>query len=447
MSRDSCTPHAARSPALPTDAETRLYSGLPYWLMRDGREHMGSPLRTDATCDVVVVGAGIIGAFIADALSMAGLRVIVIDRDEPALGSTGASTALLQYELDVELVDLMARIGESDAVLAYRLCLASLELLEQVALLLGGCGYHRKLSLYLASQPAHRGRLEREAEARSRNGLPAAYLGPDEIRHIYGLASHGAIVCPVAAEVDPVRLTRRLLERACRHGARLATRTAVLASEPVGYGMVVHTSRRARVRCSWVVYATGNQTVREFGPERHPQVNTFAIASDRVESMPAWLPHTILWESNRPYAYVRTTDDGRVILGGEDAPYRGNASRDRMLAVRVGRLERRLRDMLPAVRCRTAFTWAGTMTETPDGLPCIGNRKRTPGVIHAHACGANGTAFAALAARIVRDCVLEQPNDHARLFSPDRGAPRRAGTSGTAAASGRRPHPRPRTIP
>ena len=79
------------------------------------------------------------------------------------------------------------------------------------------------------------------------------------------------------------------------------------------------------------------------------------------------------------------------------------------------------------------------MTETPDGLPCIGSSARVPGVIHAHACGANGNTFGALAARIVRDIVLERPNDYARLYSPDRGQPR----GPAPAAVGQRPPPRP----
>src|SRR3954453_7073518 len=43
-----------------------------------------------ATPDVVVVGAGVIGAACAEALSAAGVRVLVIDRDGPAAGTTAS---------------------------------------------------------------------------------------------------------------------------------------------------------------------------------------------------------------------------------------------------------------------------------------------------------------------------------------------------------------------
>lgn len=55
--------------------------------------------------DAVVVGAGISGALIAEALSEAGLGTVVVDRRGPAEGSTAASTAMLQYELDTPLAD------------------------------------------------------------------------------------------------------------------------------------------------------------------------------------------------------------------------------------------------------------------------------------------------------------------------------------------------------
>ena len=60
-----------------------------------------SLLKRDTSADVLVIGAGISGAMIADAISDAGLSVLVADRRGPLLGSTPASTALSQYELDV----------------------------------------------------------------------------------------------------------------------------------------------------------------------------------------------------------------------------------------------------------------------------------------------------------------------------------------------------------
>lgn len=389
--------------------------------MKHGLRDDGTPLRGDVACDVAIVGAGITGALVADALSAAGLRVVVLDRHEPASGSTCASTALLQYELDIELVPLMALIGATNAVRAYHLCLQSLAMLEQIALSLGGCGFSSKSSLYLASRRAHGKRLEREAAARAEHGLPARFITGAEVERSYGLSSHGAILSSAAAQVDPVRLTRALLTRACRRGARLVTGTEVRSVDIVPAGVCLHTVRGGRVRATRVVYALGYEVPPQLSREIVTLRSTYALATHRIDALPAWLMHTVLWESARPYAYMRTSDDSRVIIGGEDVPFRNALWRDRLLPSRIDRLEHRLHDLLPGVRCETAFAWAGTFGETADGLPCIGSHSQYPGALFVLGYGGNGITFGAIAARIVCDAVLERPNEDAHLFALERG--------------------------
>jgi FAD dependent oxidoreductase len=79
-----------------------------------------APLSRDIESDVLVIGAGITGATIADALTATGLKVAVVDKRGPAKGSTTASTALLQYEIDTPLTKLSRKIGKIDAIRAWR---------------------------------------------------------------------------------------------------------------------------------------------------------------------------------------------------------------------------------------------------------------------------------------------------------------------------------------
>jgi NADPH-dependent 2,4-dienoyl-CoA reductase/sulfur reductase-like enzyme len=62
-------------------------------------------------CDVAIVGAGISGAIIALMLAEIGQDVIVIDRRTPIHGSTLASTAMIQFELDTPLIELADKLG------------------------------------------------------------------------------------------------------------------------------------------------------------------------------------------------------------------------------------------------------------------------------------------------------------------------------------------------
>src|SRR3546814_6085318 len=78
-------------------------------------------------CSSDLLGGGISGALIADELAAHGHEVVVIDRRDVGWGSTAASTALLQYEIDTPMTELARRHGEADAVLAYRSCARSEE--------------------------------------------------------------------------------------------------------------------------------------------------------------------------------------------------------------------------------------------------------------------------------------------------------------------------------
>ena len=72
-----------------------------------GHDRYDSNFRPDA----VVVGTGISGALMADALQQAGLSIVAVDRRQPMTGSSPASTALLMAELDTPLTKLVRKVG------------------------------------------------------------------------------------------------------------------------------------------------------------------------------------------------------------------------------------------------------------------------------------------------------------------------------------------------
>lgn len=399
----------------------RLHSGAPFWLVKNGIRDEGTPLASDAVTDVAIVGAGLTGAFLADALTACGLDVAVLDRNEPGAGSTGASTALVMYDLDVGLVDLMATIGEDDATRVYRSSQRAVGTLAHTALALGGCGFEARDSLYLASTAGAVASLEHEATVRRRLGFPASFLDRQEVATRFGIeAQHGALVSGQAAQLDPIRLTHALLQRATRRGASIASQTEVAGVTATRRGVVVHTTRGVDLRARQVVFATGYEVPPELPKDLVRLRCTYALASERSETVPAWLDRALLWETKRPYLYLRASGDGRLLAGGEDLPFKGAALRDRLLPSRIERLERAVDRVLPDLRLRTAFAWAGTFAETIDCLPIIGRHPRHERVFVALGYGGNGMTFSALAARLIADALIGRPDADGRLFAPDR---------------------------
>ncbi|MBS0276107.1 MAG: FAD-binding oxidoreductase, partial [Proteobacteria bacterium] len=106
------------SPSRSATVEKKLRAGVSVWA-RSGKR-LGRPLTDSLRADIVIVGAGVSGAFMARALAPRYERVVVVDRRPPAHGSTMASTAMLQFEIDTPLTVLANKIGAAKAARAWR---------------------------------------------------------------------------------------------------------------------------------------------------------------------------------------------------------------------------------------------------------------------------------------------------------------------------------------
>ena len=95
-----------------------LRTGRSLWADSPGLGVPVRPLEAAISVDVAIVGAGISGAFMAHELSR-DHTVAVLDRRPPLTGSTVASTALLQWEIDLPLTALAEKIGPAKAKRAY----------------------------------------------------------------------------------------------------------------------------------------------------------------------------------------------------------------------------------------------------------------------------------------------------------------------------------------
>ena len=126
-------------------------SGYPWWTVSNGLIDDFNALRTDTQCEVAVIGAGITGSLLAHALSEAGMDVLVLDRREAGWGSTAASTALLQYEIDTPLTELIEKYGDT-AARAYQACDEAIDRIAGIANDLGEPVGHQPCgSLYFAT--------------------------------------------------------------------------------------------------------------------------------------------------------------------------------------------------------------------------------------------------------------------------------------------------------
>ncbi|ALW89558.1 NAD(P)/FAD-dependent oxidoreductase [Deinococcus actinosclerus] len=404
-----------------------LRSGRAFWPLTNGLMHTYPPLGSDERADVLVIGAGITGALLAEALSAAGLDVVVTDLRDAAFGSTSASTALLQYEIDTNLVDLIPMTGQADAERAYHLCREAIGMVRDLtAELPDDCGFRERGSLYYASNRRDARMLAQEHAARTRAGLNVEHLDARSLKARFGITAPAALFSPDGGEVDPYRLAQHLLKRAQGRGARVYDRTEVTRLDEPRDGrrddFTAHTDRHAKIQARWVVVATGYEAEKFLGRRLAQLKNSYALATEPIEQTDGelWPTGCLIWETARPYLYARTTQDGRVVIGGEDDNHHSPARRERALPAKQKRLERKLGKLLPHLHPETAFAWAGTFGETKDGLAYIGPRQTGDRLLFALGYGGNGITYSVQAARLLTDLIQGEETGDLRIFRLDR---------------------------
>ena len=398
-----------------------LRSGHPFWLLKNGLLADYPSLKHDESCEVAIIGGGITGALVAYYLTKEGVETVLVDKRDIGAGSTAASTALLQYEIDTELHDLIGLVGEAAAVRSYRLGLEAIDMVERLGDELGDdCGFERKTSLYLASRKSDLSKLRKEYDTRRALGFHVTFLEAKDVESRASFTAPGAILSYGDAQVDPFRLTHQLIQAAKKQGLRVYDRCEISRVQHSDGGIVLHTGSEVRIRGQRIVFATGYESQQYLKQMVGTLKSTFALVSEPLDSFDGWPDRSLIWESARPYFYLRTTSDDRAIIGGEDVPYAAAHKSEQLIARKTKKLQRRFTEMFPRLDLEVSYTWAGTFGETKDGLAYIGETAEFPHAYFALGYGGNGITFSVIAAKIITDLHLGRPNDDAKIFRFDR---------------------------
>lgn len=339
-----------------------LKSGRTLWTQQNQHQRRYPKLRGNVACDVAIVGAGITGALVAHELTKSGCKVVVIDKRSPVTGSTSASTALLLYETDTSLAELTRRHGWTAAVRAYVLGRRAIREIGAIVRALHiDCGFQSKKSLYLASNRRGLANLQQEYRLRCRAGLPVSFLNSRELRTQFGLTHAGALYSAGAAQLDAVRFAQQLLGLHYRQRRlRIFEKTQILRMESEVSRVRLHTPSGHTVEARHVVIATGYETA-DFLDEPNVRLHSsYVVASQPLRVTLPWKEGCLIWETARPYLYLRTTADQRVLIGGGDEPFADPRRRDAKLAAKRRMLVEEFRKLFPGIEFVPEFAWTGT---------------------------------------------------------------------------------------
>jgi len=331
------------------------------------------------TADVVVIGAGAIGASAAHHLAAAGNRVVVLEAlDGPAAGSTGRSFASIRGQWADEL----------NVEMSWRSIRAFREFPHRHGV---DVGYRPSGYLLLVSQDLWDAQL-RAVDLQRAHGVPVEVLSFDAAQAITPFSADGlggTTWGPADGVVDPHLATSAYLELAREDGATVRFRHPVASIDGHDDGSWTVTAGDMRVRCRYVVNAAGGwagEVAALAGlevPVVHSRRNVYSSAVDAVAGS---LPMTVDFTSG---FYLRS-EGPRLLFGGarpdEVDGYRTDVDWPWMEEL-LGLGARRF-PWLVDVPLDRAGCWAGTYENTPDRHGILGDMPDAPTWVNA--CGFSG---------------------------------------------------------
>ncbi len=381
----------------------KIRSSEPFWLEKNGIINSYPSLRKDSQTDILIVGGGITGSLISHQCIKDGYKTMLIDKREIAHGSTSVTTSMLQYEIDVPLFELIKKIGKTGAIDNYWACFNSIDTLGKISRLVNSkCGFKKKDSLYFAAYKKDIPKLKAEFEARKLHGFPVKWLSAKEIKKRFGLENACAgILSLQGGSIDAYRLAHDILSYNYKKGLLIYDKTTIKNVKYRQNNVEIKLNNGKTIHAKKIIYCNGFESTELIKEEFVTLLSTFAMVGERNEGNQKKIDNTLFWNTANPYVYMRTTDDNRLLIGGEDEEYVDPEKRNLNIGNKAEKLQKYLRRILPDYDFVNDFAWAGTFGETKDGLPYIGEHPDFKSTYFVLGFGGNGITFSVIGMEVV----------------------------------------------
>jgi glycine/D-amino acid oxidase-like deaminating enzyme len=349
--------------------------------------------------EVVIVGAGIVGAACAFELAAEGLRVLVIDEGFPSTGSTGAAMGHIVVMDDSEAQFAITRYSQ----------ILWDDLRDQLpaAVEFDPCG-----TLWVAADEEEMTEVRRKFDYYRERGVNAEILDSQQVRDAeprLRAPLTGALRVPGDSVVYPPCATGFLLQKARDLGARIIHGRPVAA---IGAG----TARLADgtvLAAAFIINAAGQSA-----PQLSRGINIKARKGHLVitDRYPNFLRHQVVELGYLKSAHSLTADSvafniqprktGQILIGSSRQYGAQDSTVDESI---LARMLQRAFEYMPDLNLLSAIrVWTGFRPATPDKLPLIGPSPEDPSVLVAAGHEGLGITTSLATAKLICAQILGQ---------------------------------------
>jgi glycine/D-amino acid oxidase-like deaminating enzyme/bacterioferritin-associated ferredoxin len=403
---------APRLPAKPVPAACMAFE-KPEWggHKRSITPNLARPVETAMlpaqAADVVVIGAGVMGACLAYYLAQEGKDVLVVERDEANLQASGANAGSLHVQLLSFDFGSKAEAGGGPAAQTLPLGPASVALwrqLEQAS----GADFEISTTggLMVADSRAALDFLIAKAAIERKMGIDNHIIGAHELRELAPALSHdllGAEYAPQEGKINPLKATYGVIAAAQALGARFIRGSSVQQIDKAGAGWQIATSR-CKITAGTIINAAGPWSREVAAMVRMDlPVHSAPLQMIVTETAPV-LVKQLVAHADRHLSLKQATTGGLIIGGGWTASYDDKRRFNTTLRESVEGNLWVAQHVLPQLRgLRVLRTWAA-MNINIDGAPILGGAAQLPGFYNA--VTSNGYTLSPIVARMTVDIMM-----------------------------------------
>lgn len=394
----------------------KLRSTETFWPLISAMDTSYPSIDADIKTEILIIGGGITGALMAFKLITQGKKIVLVDRRDVCNGSTAASTALLQYEIDVPLHELIKLRGEKCAVDSYRNGKKAIfDIRNIIDTVESDCGFEFKKSIYFTNYKKDIPFLKNEFKTRKQHDFDVSWLNKYDLEKM-GLNAIAAIESKTAAVMDPFRLAGDLLKYCHENGMQIFDRTNITSVENQKGKCIAHTENKFTITADHIVHCSGYESVETVQEKIVDLKSTYAIASESIPEIPVILKNAVMWDTSSPYYYYRATTDNRIIMGGGDEDFIDAKKRDKLIPKKEASLMRQFKRRFPSINFKLDYSWAGTFGETKDGLPYFGKPNPKKNEHYVLGFGGNGITFSVMAMNSIVDSIKNKKNQDLEYY-------------------------------
>lgn len=373
------------------------------------------PLRTE----VVIIGAGIVGAMCAYYVNRAGLKAIVIDRGTVASGTTGAGEGNIM-------------VSDKSPGPELELALKSRDMWFEVAQDLGN-EFELVAKGGLAVSRGDASSLFELSNSQSVAGVQTKRVGASEIQELEPFISkaiQNGVHYPQDAQCQPMLAAAHILRQLQRRGLEFIGHQEVLMIERKSENLTVRTST-LEIQSDFVVNAAGTwagEIARLAGSELPimPRRGFILVTAP----LPKYVNHKV-YDSDyvdnvassdadlQTSTVIEGTQSGTILIGAS----RERVGFDKSISVSViQRLARQATSLFPILAgAQLLRVYNGFRPYSPDHLPVIGADSLIPGLFHCAGHEGAGIGLSAGSGKVIAQLIKnETPIVNPEPFSPAR---------------------------